>query len=207
MTLKLPQRLRLGLLSVLMIVVGGRASAKNENTSGLLGGDLAFARTHSDYFEFFHLEPSGDAQPSAGGKMNCFKPTGPAFRQVVAVYVETNPEDSIVGIRVVLARSFIEDPQNGIFARDLIKSSLLSAVSATDAATLRDLGTEILHRDARRTLLVGKEPLLSPTPSAAYLVVSGVDQTWEAKLQASKIRLSNETEEGRPSLIITIAAQ
>ena len=54
MTLKLPQRLRLGLLSVLMMVVGGRASAKNENTSGLLGGDLAFARTHSDYFEFFH---------------------------------------------------------------------------------------------------------------------------------------------------------
>jgi hypothetical protein len=45
MTLKLPQKLRLGLLSVLMMVVGGRASAKNENTSGLLGGDLAFART------------------------------------------------------------------------------------------------------------------------------------------------------------------
>ena len=177
-------------------------------TSGLLGVDLAFARTHSDYFEFFHLEPSGDARPSAGvGKMNCFKPTGPAFRQVVTVYVETDPKDSIIGIRVVLARSFIEDPQNGIFARDLIKSSLLSAVSATDAVSLRDLGAEILHRDARRTLLVGKEPRLSATPSAAYLVVSGVDRTWEAKLQASKIRLSNETEEGRPSLIITIAAQ
>jgi hypothetical protein len=140
-------------------------------------------------------------------KMNCFKPTGTAFRRFVTVYVETNAKDSIVGIRVVIARSFIEDPQNGIFARDLIKSSLLSAVNATDAATLRDLGTEILHRDARRTLLVGREPRLSTTPSAAYLVVSAVDPTWEAKLQASKIRLSNETEEDRPSLIITIAAE
>ena len=134
MRFKLTQRLRLGLLSVLMMVVGGRASAKNENTPGLLGSDLALARTHSDYFEFFHLEPIGEAQLSARGKMNSFKPTGLAFRQVVTVYVETNPQDSIVGIRVVLARSFIEDPQNGIFARDLIKSSLLSAVSATDAA-------------------------------------------------------------------------
>ncbi len=207
MTLKLPQRLRLGLLSVLLMAVGGRAPAKEENTSGLLGTDLAFARAHSDYFAFFHLEPIGDAQPSAGGKMNCFKPTGTAFRRFVTVYVETNAKDSIVGIRVVIARSFIEDPQNGIFARDLIKSSLLSAVNATDAATLRDLGREILHRDARRTLLVGKEPRLSTTPSAAYPVVSAVDPTWEAKLQASKIRLSNETEEDRPSLIITIAAE
>jgi hypothetical protein len=206
MIIKVLRELPVWLFPILLTVSNVQSATNKDNTSGLLGTELAFAQAHSDYFQFFNLEPIADAQPSADGRITCFKPSGTDFRQLVTVYVETDAKQLITGLRVVVARSFIEDSTNGVFARDLIKSSLLAAVSETDAASLQDLATEILYRDVQRIFLNGKQPHLSATPSAAYLVVSAVRPTWETKLQSSKIRLSNETKEGRPSLVIAINA-
>jgi hypothetical protein len=208
MIFKLLRKFPVGLFPILLVVsdVQGASAANKDNTSGLLGTKLAFAQAHSDYFQFFNLEPVGDAQSSVDGQIASFKPTGSAFRQLVTVYVKTDAKQIITGVRLVIARSFVDDQKNGIFARDLIKSSLLASVNAIDAASLQDLATEILYRDVKRTILAGNEPHLSPTPSAAYLVVSAANPSWETKLQSSKIRFSNETEEDRKSLVIAIDA-
>jgi hypothetical protein len=195
------------LFPFLLACSDAHGAANDDNTSGLLGTDLAFARTHSDYFQFFNLEPTGSAQSSAAGTITSFKPTGSDFRQLVTVYVATDSKQLISGLRVVIARSFIDDPKNGIFARDLIKSSLLAAVNSSDAASFQDLAGEILYRDSTRTVLTRNEARLSPTPSAAYLVVTGANPNWETRLPSSKIRLSNQTEENRPSLVIAIDAK
>jgi hypothetical protein len=203
MILRVLRKFQLCLFPILL--TGSAAQAATNDDNGLLGTDLTTARAHSDYFQFFNLEPTGGAQPSANE--TSFKPIGSDFRQLVTIYVETDSKQLISGLRVVIARSFIDDPKNGVFARDLIKSTLLATVNATDAASLDDLGTEILYRDRKGTVLTRNEPQLSATPSAAYLVVSGTSKSWETKLRSSQIRLSNQTQENRPSLIITIHAQ
>jgi hypothetical protein len=47
-------------------------------------------------------------------------------------------------------------------------------------------------------------PTLPATPSGAYLVVNGTTSAWEATFSSSKIKLTNETEENRPVLVIEI---
>jgi hypothetical protein len=176
-------------------------TANQENASGLLGTGLASARANSDYFQFFNLSPATDLQASSGEQV--FKPGGD-FRQLVTIYVKTNAQQIITGIRAVVARSFIEDPVNGVYARDFVNSTLRSAGNTGDAAKLEELITEIHYRDIKRIMLSGREPHLSATPSAGYLVFSGASSSWEINLSSGKIRLSNETMDNRKSLVITV---
>lgn len=186
-----------------------QAATNNGDTGGLLGADLNRARVQADYFRFFNLEPIGSAQPLENGeRLLAFKPSGAAFRDLVTIYVQTNPKGLISTFRVVIARSFIDDPRNGVYARDLIKSSLLDCVNESDAGNLKDLADEIQFRDVKGTLLVRSElPTLPATPSAAYLVVNGSSSTWETTFSSSKIKLTNETEDNRPALVIEIRAK
>jgi hypothetical protein len=202
MILRSLQKLSLGGCLGLFLSAVASGAVHDDNTAGLLGTNLASAQAHSDYFQFFNLEAVADAQASPTEK--CFKPSGSEFRQLVSVYVEIDSKQLITGLRVVIARSFIDDPKKSIFARDLIKSTLQAAVNATDAASLKDLATEILYRDAKGTVLTREQPILSETPSAAYLVVAGKSTNWESKLGSSKIRLSNQVEQNKGSLVITI---
>jgi hypothetical protein len=60
-------------------------------------------------------------------------------------------------------------------------------------------------RDLKGTLLVRSElPTLPAMPSAAYLVVNGTSSAWEATFSSSNIKLTNETQENRPALVIEI---
>ena len=201
-----PWRKFLAFVSLALSGVNGSQAAANAGHSpGLIGTDLARARSQSDYFRFFNLEQIGPAQPLAkAGQILSFKPSGSDFRQLATVYVETDSTGLISALRVVIARSFIDNPQNSAFARDLIKSSLLAAVSERDATNLNDLATEILYRNLKRTLLTRSEPSLSASPSAAYLVVEGTNSEWETTLTSSTIKLSNQIQENRPALVIEI---
>jgi len=60
-------------------------------------------------------------------------------------------------------------------------------------------------RDLKGTLLVRSElPTLPATPSAAYLVVNETTSVWETTFSSTKIKLTNETDENRPVLVIEI---
>jgi len=183
-----------------------RAATNNGNTGGLLGADLNRARLGADYFRFFNLEPIGLAQRLENGEqLLAFKPSGAAFRDLVTIYVQTDPKALISMFRVVIARSFLDDPRNGVYARDLIKSSLLDCVNEVDAGNLKELADEVQFRDLKGTLLVRSGlPALPAMPSTAYLVVNGTNSAWETTLSSTKITLSNETEENRPALVIEI---
>jgi hypothetical protein len=191
---------------ILSAMNGTQAAMNNGDTGGLLGSDLNQARLQADYFRFFNLEPIGPAQHLENGEqLLAFKPTGAAFRDLVTIYVKTDPKGLISMLRVVIARSFLEDPRNGVYARDLIKSSLLDCVNESDAGNLKELADEIQFRDLKGTLLVRSElPSLPAMPSGAYLVVNGTTSAWETTFSSSKIKLTNETEENRPVLVIEI---
>jgi hypothetical protein len=202
-------RCLLSALLILSTMNGTQAATNNGNTGGLLGADLNRARLQADYFRFFNLEPIGPVQALENGEqLLAFKPSGAAFRDLVTIYVQTDPQGLISMLRVVIARSFLDDPRNGVYARDLVKSSLLDCLNETDAGNLKELADEIQFRDVKGTLLIRSEvPTLPATPSAAYLVVNGTTSAWETTFSSSKIKLTNETEENRPALVIEIRTQ
>jgi hypothetical protein len=83
----------------------------------------------SDFFTFFHLEPAGDPIAIAGGQTwHSFRPSGPAFHALVEVDVLTDSGGTIAAASLGIARSFIKDARNGVFARDIAKSFLAWAI-------------------------------------------------------------------------------
>jgi hypothetical protein len=83
----------------------------------------------SDFFSFFHLAPAGDPIAVAGGQAwHSFRPSGPAFHALVEVDVLTGSTGTIAAASLGIARSFINDARNGVFARDIAKSFLAWAI-------------------------------------------------------------------------------
>jgi hypothetical protein len=191
---------------ILAGVTGSQAATAGEDSRCLLGTDLARAEAESDYFQFFCLKQVGSAETlPSGGQRLVFKPSGSEFHQLVTIFVETDSKGLITLLRAVVARSFVEDSKKGIYARDLIKSTVLAAATQADLASLNDLSEEILHRDIKGTMIYLREkPHLSDTPSAAFLVVTGTNSEWQTTVAAGTIKLTNETQENRASLVIEI---
>jgi hypothetical protein len=83
----------------------------------------------SDFFSFFHLAPAGDPIAVANGQTwHSFRPSGPAFHALVEVDVLTDSTGAIAAASLGIARSFIKDARNGVFARDIAKSFLSWAI-------------------------------------------------------------------------------
>jgi hypothetical protein len=160
----------------------------------------------TDFFQWFHLEPA--ARPD--GRTTSFRPSGPSFRELATVTARTDDANGIVAIELVLARSFIEDPRQGMFAADIAKSFLSAALAAPDRDHMQHLIDTIGHggRFAR--------PILSAAPrdagklqierdSAPYQVWLGRNRQWRRPFDTVLLRLEN-TDGPVPSLRIAVGA-
>lgn len=79
----------------------------------------------SDFFTFFHLAEVGvPTTVGASQAWHSFRPSGPAFHDLVELDVLAAADGTIGAASLGLDRSFIDDPRNGIFARDIVKSFL-----------------------------------------------------------------------------------
>src|SRR5947209_15745185 len=82
----------------------------------------------SEFFTFFHLQPSCEPSPAdLGRSWHCFRPSGPKFEALVEVAVLAGESGRVVRSRLGLARTFINRRADGVFARDIAKSFLLWA--------------------------------------------------------------------------------
>lgn len=99
----------------------------------LLGSSFGDAIA-SPFFSWFHFEPAEVPRR--------FRPSGAAFHALVALDVETTGEprlgagaprpegaEQVAGVTLRVLRRFIDDPRNGVFARDVTKSFLRAALS------------------------------------------------------------------------------
>lgn len=122
-----------------------------------------------------------------------YRPTGEAFHHLAEVVLEGDAAGSLSGIELRLARSFIEDPRNGIFARDIAKSLLRDGLSAS-TPELDDLRNEI---EFPRALPIGMirarpAPVLSEAASPGYEVFLGLRDLWECRCADWRVSLRNE---------------
>ncbi|HXP73774.1 MAG TPA: hypothetical protein VN823_06480 [Stellaceae bacterium] len=150
------------------------------------------------FFLWFNLEPVArrDARTTA------FKPSGPSFRELVTVTVRTDDADRIAAIELSIARSFIEDPRQGMFAADIAKSFLGAALAAPDRAHMQHLIDTIAYGGTYAKPILAAEPRGGPAPqierdSAPYLVWLGRNPYWRRPFDTVLLELENaETERG-----------
>jgi hypothetical protein len=175
---------------------------------GNLGETLEQAK-QTDFFRFFHLEQS-QVKKNAGSIVTAFKPSGKKFRPLVTVKVTTDGAGRILALEMAMARSFIDSPRDGIFARDIAKSFLQAGLPAPRDGETTDLINEIeLQGTSTMTLIEGprNKPKLPEKPTPGYLAYLGEQPSYEHRLGDYLLRLVNETEGAAPVLVFSIQHQ
>jgi hypothetical protein len=135
----------------------------------LWGRSLGEAKK-SDLFTFFKFEPLEGVVALKAGSIFDFRPKAPAFRDLVLVRVIVDGDQGIKGIELQLARSFIEHPQNGRFARDIAKSCLSQMTPAPDSKQVADLINEVQYGGTENCILFNRAPIpqLPNPPTPGY---------------------------------------
>ena len=116
--------------------------AQAPKTSLSIQGQALRDATQRDFFTFFHLkERAIDERDDLA--THYFRP---GSRNDVVVCVDTDKQNKILQMSMVVGRDFIDDPKTNIFARDLVKSFLEVASPNAVPSETRDLVNEIFFR-------------------------------------------------------------
>jgi len=174
------------------MLTSARASGPDE---GFLGRPLAEA-LQSGFFNWFHLLETGSAAAAGGGRIISYKPSGARFHQLVTLEVTVDAAGTVGRMDLWLLRSFIDNPGDAPFARDITKSFLNDAPPADDAAALATLAGEVEYRlSSSETVIVGpgyRKPELPSEPSPGYRTYSGAGASHLQELGHSKLEMANE---------------
>ena len=172
---------------------------------GNLGETLEQAK-QTDFFRFFHLEQS-QVSKSDGSTVTAFKPSGEKFHPLVTVKVTTDGAGRILALEMALARSFIDSPRDGIYARDIAKSFLQAGLPAPWDWETTDLINEIeFQATSTMTIIEGlrNKPKLPEKPTPGYLTFLGKQPSYEHRSGDHLLRLVNETEGGAAVLVFSV---
>jgi hypothetical protein len=160
----------------------------------------------TDFFQWFHLAPA--ERPDS--HTTWFKPSGASFRELVTVTIGTDDTSRIAIVELMLARSFIEDPQQGMFAADIAKSFLGAALAASERAHMQHLIDTIAYGGtyARPILAAATrgQALQIERDSAPYQVWLGRNPRWRRPFETVLLRLENVENGPAPSLKISVSA-
>jgi hypothetical protein len=173
---------------------------------GFIGMSLDDA-TKTELFQWFHFAPV--ASPTAG--VAVFKPSGEKFHDLATLSAALGADGRITAIDVAIARSFIEDPRDGIFAADLGKSFLAAALPPDDRTAMQHLIDTIGYGGnfGRQVITAAPGPanLQIIRDSAPYLVWLDRNEYWQRPVGAVSLRLENVQLDGAAVLRIKIGAK
>jgi hypothetical protein len=191
------------ILAILLAPLG-LATPLAAATFGNFGERLDQAK-QTEFFHWFHLEQT-DVTRTDGNALISFKPSGQKFHDLVTVKVTTDAGGRILAVEMALARAFIDAPQDGIFARDIAKSFLLTELPAPRDREITDLINEIEHQGASTMTILkrgGNEPKLPEKPTPGYLTYLGNQPSYEHRLPGLLLRLEN----GKDALAFSLRGQ
>jgi hypothetical protein len=192
--------------------LGANSGLSADFKSGLIGAELQSVQQKNDFFIFFNFAPVNREVLPDGKTVVRFKPTGEAFRSLVTLWATLIPGDKIQQLRLEVARNFIEDPKNCMYAADLVKSFLVQAQTSS-ADRIGSLATEINARTMAQssTVILTSQPLppINDPPSVAYTIYRGRDETLTLmnSVGSLQVSLQNITVTGSPNLELTLSAK
>ncbi|MFI5020740.1 MAG: hypothetical protein ACHQRJ_03665 [Alphaproteobacteria bacterium] len=174
------------------IATSARASGPDE---GFLGRPLAQV-LQSGFFNWFHLVETGSVAAAGGGRVISYKPDGSRFQRLTTLEITVDSAGTVGRMELWLLRSFIDNPGDAPFARDIAKSFLNDAPPAGDAEALATLAAEVEYRlSSSETVIVGpgyRKPELPSEPSPGYQTYSGARASHTQELRRSKLEMANE---------------
>jgi hypothetical protein len=162
----------------------------------LLGLELHQARD-TWFFQWFHLQRQTARREGDGGLIR-FAPQGGAFRNKVALDLAVDAGGGISSMTLGLERAFVDDADDGPYARDIAQAFLRATLPPADAAQARALADEIATVDS--------PPEYAHGPSQAYSVYLG--QTAEHTLESdygALVTVANLGLEGTDWLLISVS--
>jgi hypothetical protein len=192
------QRLLAAIRQVEFIAPENDASAppaSSESKPGnLLGSRLADV-LHSDFFVFFHLIETGRDHRLSGATVITFKPSRKEFQEYVEVQIMVFGDERIDRIELLLARAFLNNPNQRAFANDLAKSMLKASLLPSDDREVHELITRIESR----------ESTTSVSQSPGFLTYVGRGTEYRKELGDRTLRMQNTSERGQDWLRIEVA--
>ena len=162
----------------------------------LLGLELHQARD-TWFFQWFHLQRQTARREGDGGLIR-FAPQGGAFRNKVALDLAVDAGGAISSMTLGLERAFVDDADDGPYARDIAQAFLRATLPPADATPARALADEIATVDS--------PPAYAHGPSQAYSVYLG--QTAEHTLESdygALVTVANLGIEGTDWLLISVS--
>jgi hypothetical protein len=190
---------------VVALAAGGAVQA--QPAGGLLGQPLAAAQSN-DLFTFFNLAQTA-RQPCGDGQALGFRPTGDQFHRLAAVDVTTTAGGDVAAMTLTLDRTFIDDPANGVFARDIAKSFLRDVAGSRAPASVADLAQEIESgvSSSRTVIERGGVAPAKPAgpPSTGYRVFLGDQRSYTLSVDGEALTLANARQSGRAVLRLSFS--
>ncbi|MBN8547974.1 MAG: hypothetical protein J0M12_01525 [Deltaproteobacteria bacterium] len=125
-----------------------------------------------------------------------FKPSGSAFQELACVTLKLGERQEILCLELILSRSFVDDPRQGVFAADIAKSFIRGAFGAHATAQIQELADDIEFRARSVAPMLsagsprGSHTLARP-PSPGFLVYQGATPQIELGSTHAKLRLGN----------------
>lgn len=170
------------------------------STLGSLGDTRKTAEA-SGMFQWFALDAEGTEQIKPNLTAVSYRPNGAAFHDLTEVVLTLTDTERLHTIELRLARRFIEDRRNAIFARDIAKSVLRGAMDPVDQGLVADLINEIEYpRHLDVPVITGPReiPSLPEHPTAGYEVYLGQRGRSEAMLRSVILILENYVRDDAP---------
>lgn len=197
-----------GVWAAVLLGVGAMAgAARGEPAGGLLGQSLAAARSN-DLFTFFNLAQTS-SRPCGDGQALGFRPTGGTFHSLAAVEVLTDAHGTIAAMTLMLDRAFINDPANGVFARDIAKSFLGDVAGPRAGASFAGLTQEIESGLSSGTTIYrsgAAPPAPSGPPSPGYQAFLGALPSARLSAAGAVLDLANVQQAGKGVLRMSFSA-
>jgi len=173
-------------------------------------GDTRQAAEQSGFFRWFTLQEVGAESPAPTRLTVHYRPEGPAFRSLTEVVLTLDESGRLSGLELRLARSFIDDPRNGLFARDIAKTLLRDSLNGANAVLLADLINEIEFgvTGAVPVVTARTDPVaLRDEATPGYLVFLGRRGRHEVRLNDGRLILENYVREAVPWFRMVVAVK
>jgi hypothetical protein len=166
------------------------------------------AAKQSEFFRWFSFVEVESVKDAGGNILKSFRPEGEKFRSLVKLDVALDKQSGINTLQLFLARRFVDDNRDGIFARDIAKSFLRSALPEPDADAVTVLAEEIEHRHNFSVLTRAPAPdtQLPSQPSTGFLAYAGEQQFYEETFSQSSLRIEQTKLEGDAAVVLIIQA-
>jgi hypothetical protein len=168
----------------------------------------------TDFYGWFHFGQLTKTLAEEGVTTVTHRTTG-GFRDLVVLTVAADADGQTDSLSLRVARSFIDDPRDGVFALDVVASFIREGAvgqgfEAGFALLLGDLRSH-MHRYSH-VVYTDSNPL-PPLPrlpgdfGPAFAVYSGADAAFSTQLAHTDLRLSNDRFDGVGALTVSYHRQ